>query len=82
MIRITWKDTNTRGCPPVTYRKISIARYDDGIKKGWTIGIDGDKNIYASQDCARNAINKALGGKPRKDGSRQQQAGIKIVGTI
>ncbi len=81
-MRVIWKDTNANTCPTRIYRKVSISRYEDETLKGWTIDLDDDNNIYISQDCARNAINKALGGKPRKDGSRLQQAGIKIIGKI
>ena len=66
----------------MNYRKVTIERYEAGGVKGWIIGIPGDNNVYARQDCAMNAINKALGGKPRKDGSRMAEAGIKIVGEI
>lgn len=82
-MRVIWKDSvKAKTCAPVTYRKIVIERYEKDNVKGWTIGIDGDNNIYARQDCAMNAINKALGGKPRKDGSRLAEAGIKIIGVI
>jgi len=80
-MRVVWKDSAVaKTCPPLVYRKITIKRYETETIKGWII--DGDRNIYASQDCARNAINKALGGKPRKDGSRLAEAGIKIVGVM
>ena len=84
MKRVVWKDSvkGAQTLAPMMYRKIAIARYNNGDVKGWTIGIEGDRNVYARQDCAMNAINKALGGKPRKDGSRLAEAGIKIVGTI
>lgn len=83
MMRVVWKDSGAvRKCHPLLYRKVSIERYERGDIKGWTIGIEGDHNIYARQDCAMNAINKALGGKPRKDGSRLAEAGIQIIGTI
>lgn len=82
-MRVIWKDSvKAKTCPPMLYRKITISRYEKDNVKGWIIGIEGDNNIYARQDCAMNAINKALGGKPRKDGSRLAQAGIEIIGTI
>lgn len=82
-MRVVWKDSvKAKTCPPILYRKITISRYETDKLKGWTIGIEGDRNIYARQDCAMNAINKALGGKPRKDGSRLAEAGIKIIGTL
>ena len=82
-MRVIWKDSvKAKTCPPMLYRKITISRYEKDNIKGWIIGIEGDNNIYARQDCAMNAINKALGGKPRKDGSRLAQAGIEIIGTI
>lgn len=81
-MRVIWKDTLSKPCPPMTYRNVTITRYENDEIKGWTIDLKGDNNIYATQDNARNAINKALGGKPRKDGSRLQQAGIKIIGKV
>jgi len=80
-MKVVWKDTKGNTCPPMLYRNITITRYEEGEIKGWTIDLKGDRNIYATQDHARNAINKAFGGKPRKDGSRLQKAGIKIIGT-
>ena len=80
-MRVVWKDSNPKACPPMLYRNVAIERYEDDKLKGWTIDIEGDNNIYASQDCARNAIIKALGIKPRKDTSRQGLAGIKIIGS-
>lgn len=80
-MRVIWKDSNSNTCPPVIYKKVKIERYDNEGLRGWTIDIDGDNNIYASQDCAKNAIIKATGGKPRKEGSRVALAGIKIIGT-
>lgn len=83
-MRVVWKDTvkNLKKYEPLTYRKIEIKRYEKGDVVGWTIGIEGDRNIYARQDCAMNAINKALGLKPQKEGSRRALAGIQIIGTI
>ena len=81
-MRVIWKDSNANTCPPMIYRHITITRYEENGLKGWTISLEGDYNIYATQDHARNAINKALGGKPRKDGSRLQKAGIKIIGKV
>lgn len=82
-MRVVWKDSSkAKTCPPMLYRNITITRYTNDKIKGWLIGIEGDNNIYARQDCAMNAINKALGGKPRKDGSRLAEAGIKIVGVL
>lgn len=80
-MRVIWKDSMTRSCPPMLYRNVTITRYEKDEIKGWTINLPGDNNIYATQDNARNAVNKAFGGKPRKDGSRLALAGIRIVGT-
>lgn len=80
-MKVVWKDTFLKTCPTTIYRNVAIIRYEKGKLKGWTIDIEGDNNVYASQDCARNAIIKALGVKPRKDSSRQGLAGIKIIGT-
>ena len=77
MIRVTWKDTNGHPCPPTKYRDIAITRYQGG----WLIDIEGDNNIYASQDCSKNAIDAALGGKPRRNGEKRKAKGIKIIGT-
>lgn len=77
MIRVTWKDTNGHPCSPVAYRKVFIERY----KGGWLIDIKGDNNIYSSQDSAKNAIDKILGGKPRRNGEKRKAKGIKIIGT-
>lgn len=77
MIRITWKDTNGHPCPTTTYRKVSITRYEGG----WILDIPDDHNIYASLDCSKNAIDKALGGKPRRNGEKRKAKGIKIIGT-
>lgn len=83
-MRVVWKDSvkNLKTYDkPLVYKKVAIKRYDKDNIKGWIVDIEGDRNIYARQDCAINAINKALGGKPRKDGSRLAEVGIKIVGT-
>ena len=81
-MRVIWKDTQGHTCPPMVYRNVTITRYETEDIKGWTVDLEGDNNIYATQDHARNAINKAFGGKPRKDGSRLHQAGIKIIGKV
>ena len=80
-MKVVWKDTQAKTCPPMLYRNHTITRYEKDDLKGWVTDFKDDSNVYATQDHARNAINKALGGKPRKDGSRLQKAGIKIIGT-
>ena len=75
-IRVTWKDQNGRACPPAEYRKVTMTRY----KSGWILDIPEDKNIYASQDCAKNAIDKILGGTTRRNVESRLKKGIKILG--
>ena len=75
-IRVTWKDQNGRPCPPTAYRKVTMTRY----KSGWILDMPGNKNIYASQDCAKNAIDKILGGTARRHVESRLKKGIKIIG--
>lgn len=75
-IRVVWKDQNGRSCPPSTYRKVTMTRY----KSGWILDIPENNNIYASQDCAKNAIDKILGGTPRRRVESRLKKGIKIIG--
>ena len=75
-IRVTWKDQNGKPCPPATYRKVTMTRY----KSGWILDIPEDKNIYASQDCAKNAIDKILGGTARRHVESRLKKGIKVLG--
>ena len=76
-MRVIWKDSLANPCPTTKYRNIEIIRY----KKGWILGIDGNTNIYASQDCAKNAIDEILGGTPRRHVEKRLLKGIKIIGT-
>lgn len=78
MIRITWKDTNGRSCPPMTYRHVLVTRY----KNGWTINFKNNTNIYASQDCAKNAIDLLLSGSSIRNSETRRKKGIKIIGKI
>ena len=75
-IRVTWKDQNGRPCPPTSYRKVTMTRY----KSGWILDIPEIKNIYASQDCAKNAIDEILGGTARRHVESRLKKGIKIIG--
>lgn len=75
-MRVTWKDSDARKCPPTKYRKVTITRYNNG----WITDIEGDMNIYASQDVTKNAIDKLLGGKPRRTTESRSKKGIKILG--
>lgn len=77
VIRITWKDSMANPCPPMTYRKVTVTRYEGG----WVLDLPGDNNIYASQDHAKNAIDKALGGTARRHVKNRLTKGIKIIGT-
>lgn len=76
-MRVIWKDSLANPCPPYEYRKIGITRY----KKGWILGIEGNNNIYASVDCAKNAIDEILGGTARRHVEKRLLKGIKIIGT-
>ena len=42
--------------------------------------IPENNNIYASQDCAKNAIDKILGGTARRHVESRLKKGIKILG--
>ena len=75
-IRVVWRDQNGRPCPPAMYRKVTMTRYNSG----WILDIPEDKNIYASQDCAKNAIDKILGGTARRHVESRLKKGIKILG--
>lgn len=77
-MRITWKDSNQERFKIYKYRKHTIQRHCGG----WITNLEGDNNIYFSIDCAHNAIDKALGGKTRKDASARHAKGIQIVGHI
>lgn len=77
VIRVTWKDSMARSCQPMTYRNITATRY----KTGWILDLPEDNNIYASLDHAKNAIDKALGGKTQRPVKKRLEKGIKIIGT-
>lgn len=81
-MRIVWKDSQAaQQWQPMQYRKVMITSFFDGRLKGWIIDIPGDDNIYASRYCACNAIDKALGGEPRRGGNKKREKyGIQIVG--
>lgn len=59
-MRVVWKDSGTRIVrkQPRIYRGIEVK----GVQRGWTVGLDGDDNIYRTYPCAQNAIDKVLGG--------------------
>ena len=75
-IRVTWKDQNGKPCPPAKYRTVTMTRYNSG----WILDIPGNNNIQASQDCAKNAIDKILGGTARRHVDSRLKKGIKILG--
>lgn len=76
-IKVTWKDSNARGFKPVKYRN----HYLTGYKGGWIVDIEGDDNIYKNHYCAQNAIDKHLGSKSQKGGSKKRtENGIQIIG--
>lgn len=72
-MRLTFSDS-TAQLPKYHYRGLRISRYAGS----WTI--DGDDNIYYSLDHAYNAIDKRLGGRPRKGFTARHAKGIKIIG--
>ena len=75
-IRVTWRDQNGHPCPPARYRKVTMTRY----KSGWILDLPGNNYIYASQDCAKNAIDEILGGTARRHVEKRLTKGIKILG--
>lgn len=75
-IRVTWRDQNGRPCAPATYRKVTMTRY----KSGWILDLPENNYIYASLDCAKNAIDEILGGTARRHVEKRLQKGIKIIG--
>ena len=77
MVRVTWKDSRANPCPPATYRNVTMTRYQNG----WVLDLPSDNNIYASQDCAKNAIDKTLGGTARRHVESRLKKGIKVLGT-
>ena len=76
-MRIIWKDSKIKS-QRHQYRKKVISRY----RGGWIVDIPGDSNIYASIDCACNAIDAFLGGKTRKDAAGRHKKGIRIIGQL
>lgn len=73
-MKIIWKDSVIR--KTYKYRKHTIER----CQGGWITSLPEDCNIYYSIDCAHNAIDKALGGKTRKDATKRHEKGIHIIG--
>lgn len=73
-MRIVWKDS--REYKTYFYRNHIIKK----IKEGWITDIPGDEYIYYSAEIAHNAVDKILGGKPRKANPGRWKLGIKIVG--
>lgn len=77
-MRIVWKDSAvTRS--DFKYRGYCI----EGYKNGWAINIPGDNNVYRTNRCAKNAIDKALGleGRKHKKLPKRLTDGIDIIGT-
>lgn len=76
-MRVIWKDSEVKTHKPMKYRNYMIY----GTSAGWTVDIEGDDNIYKTNYCARNAIDKYLGGTAQKRGCAKRQGyGITIVG--
>lgn len=75
-MRIVWKDSAPKAFKPVQYRGYVVT----GSKKGWTTNVEGDDNIYKTHYCAKNAIDKYLGGAGQKGCAKRQAYGITIVG--
>ena len=80
-MRVVWRDNNGKPCPPAKYRDVTITRYNDGFIQGWILDVPNDDNIYVSQDCAKNAIDKILGGTARRNVEQRLKKGIRTVGT-
>ena len=77
-MRIVWKDTAVARAD-FKYRGYWV----EGYLNGWTIAIPGDNNIYKTNRCAKNAIDKALGldGLRHKKIPNRLAYGIEIIGT-
>lgn len=77
-MRIVWKDT------AVTRADFKYRGYwVEGYKSGWTVSIPGDDNVYRTNRCAKNAIDKALGLEGRKklkNLPKRLEYGIDIIG--
>ena len=73
-MKIVWKDS--RVYKTYSYRGYTIEK----IPEGWITTVPGDEYIYYSAEMAHNAVDKMLGGKPRKANPRRHQLGIKIIG--
>lgn len=78
-MRIVWKDTGHHlQFKDVRYRKYTITRYNGG----WITDYPGDANIYASVDCACNAIDQLIGNsKTRRPAEYRVKKGIVIIGS-
>lgn len=78
-MRIVWKDTAKKDVQPIKYRNHLIRGYNGG---GWITNVEGDYNIYKSHYCAKNAIDKYLGGYGKKGraGDKRISCGIEIIG--
>lgn len=78
MMRIVWKDT------AVTRADFKYRGYwVEGYKNGWSTTLPGDDNIYRTNRCAKNAIDKALGLEGRKklkNLPKRLEYGIDIIG--
>lgn len=76
-MRVVWKDSKPKGYKPMKYRNHMVY----GSPKGWTTNIPGDDNIYRNHFCAKNAIDKHLGGYGQMGyAERIAKYGIQIVG--
>lgn len=78
-MRIIWKDTDHsfgKIYRNIRYRKINIS----GTYKGWTTDIPGDNNLYRSEYCAKNAVDKYYGDFGEHGSKRRIHFGIKIIG--
>ena len=74
-MRIVWKDTGGYNKNPFPYRGKTIYACGDG----WSF--DGDDNIYKTGDCAKNAVDKALGGVGRQGESpSRKRRDAEIIG--
>lgn len=77
-MRIVWKDSAVSRAD-FKYRGYWV----EGYKNGWTVNLTGDNNIYRTNRCAKNAIDKALGLEGRKQLKnlpKRLEHGIDIIG--
>ena len=77
-MRIVWKDSTITKVNS-KYRGCSVEAYGTG----WVVDISGDNNVYRTNRCAKNAIDKALGYENMRNNKlpKRIENGIDIIGT-